>query len=92
MKHDSLPVAIIGAGPIGLAAACHLLARGEKPVVLEAGEGPGHTIRQWAHVSTFSPWEFMTDMAAVSLLEAYGWQHPPAATIPERTGSDRIVS
>jgi len=88
MKHDSLPVAIIGAGPIGLAAACHLLARGEKPVVLEAGEGPGHTIRQWAHVSTFSPWEFMTDKAAVRLLEAHGWQHPPAATIP--SGRDLI--
>ena len=88
MKHDSLPVAIIGAGPIGLAAACHLLARGEKPVVLEAGEGPGHTIRQWAHVSTFSPWEFMTDRAAVRLLEAHGWRHPPAATIP--SGRDLI--
>jgi cation diffusion facilitator CzcD-associated flavoprotein CzcO len=88
MIDDTLPIAIIGAGPIGLAAACHLLARGERPLVLEAGEGPGHAIRQWAHVSTFSPWEFMTDKAAVALLVAHGWRHPPAAAIP--TGRDLI--
>ena len=34
-------VAVVGAGPVGLAAACHLLARGEQPLVLEAGDGPG---------------------------------------------------
>lgn len=34
----SLPVAIIGAGPIGLAAAAHLHARGEAFVILEAGQ------------------------------------------------------
>ena len=62
----------------------------QKPVVLEAGEGPGHTIRQWAHVSTFSPWEFMTDRAAVRMLEAHGWR--PAAAVPSGRKSDRIVS
>jgi len=30
-------IAVIGAGPIGLAAAAHLVAKGEAPVVLEAG-------------------------------------------------------
>ena len=30
-------IAIIGAGPVGLAAAAHALARGLLPVVLEAG-------------------------------------------------------
>ena len=34
-----LPVAVIGAGPVGLAAAAHLLARGIEPLVLEAGDG-----------------------------------------------------
>ena len=32
-----LPVAVIGAGPIGLAAAARLIERGIEPVVLEAG-------------------------------------------------------
>ena len=31
-------VAIVGAGPVGLAAAAHALERGLRPVVLEAGE------------------------------------------------------
>ena len=36
-----LPVVVIGAGPQGLAAAAHLLERGEVPLVLEAGAGSG---------------------------------------------------
>ena len=41
MSARKLPVAIIGAGPVGLAAAAELLARGETPVVLEAGGAIG---------------------------------------------------
>ena len=79
----SAAVAVIGAGPIGLAAACHLLARGEQPLVLEAGDGPGHAIRQWSHVGMFSPWEMNTDKEAVKLLRAHGWRHPQADTFPK---------
>ena len=35
--NDSLPVAIIGAGPVGLAAAAHLAVRGLPFVVFERG-------------------------------------------------------
>ena len=42
MPDASLPVVVIGAGPVGLTAAAHLLARGLNPLVLEAGAGPGH--------------------------------------------------
>ena len=38
-------VAVIGAGPVGLAAAAHLLARGLEPIVFEAGERVGASIR-----------------------------------------------
>ena len=34
---NQLPVAIIGGGPVGAAAAAHLLKRGEAPVLFEAG-------------------------------------------------------
>jgi len=35
---NSLPVAVIGAGPVGLAAAAHLLQAGLTPLVLEAAD------------------------------------------------------
>ena len=46
-------VAILGAGPVGLAAAAHVLERGMEPVVLEAGPQVGHAVRQWSHVPLF---------------------------------------
>lgn len=83
---QQLPIAIIGAGPIGLAAAAHLLERGEKPIVLEAGATVGATVLQWGHVRMFSPWEFNVDAACRRLLEAGGWQMPPADELP--TGAE----
>ncbi len=92
MNATSLPVAVIGAGPIGLAAACHLLARGERPLVLEAGGGPGHAIRQWAHVSMFSPWEFNTDKAAVGAAGGPWLAASESRCDPDRRRSGRAVS
>ena len=77
-----LPVAVIGAGPVGLAAAAHLVARGIEPLVFEAGDGPGATVRDWAHVRVFSPWAFNIDPVAANLLEAEGWVAPPAEAYP----------
>lgn len=73
---DELPVAVIGAGPLGLAAAAHLLERGLEPVVLEAGDGPGSAVREWGHVRLFSPWPELIDQAAARLLESAGWTAP----------------
>src|SRR3954453_21915290 len=69
-------VAIIGAGPIGLAAAAHALEQGLKPIVLEAGPEVGHAVRQWQHVQLFSPWEYNVDCASEWLLAATGWNSP----------------
>lgn len=77
-----LPVAVIGAGPVGLAAAAHLHRYHQPFVVLEAGAEPGAAIRQWGHVRTFSPWRYMIDGAARELLEAAGWHAPDAEAIP----------
>jgi cation diffusion facilitator CzcD-associated flavoprotein CzcO len=87
----SSAVAVIGAGPIGLAAACHLLARGEQPLVLEAGDGPGHAVRQWSHVGMFSPWEMNTDKEAVKLLRAHGWRHRKPMRSPSAATSSRNI-
>jgi thioredoxin reductase len=85
----ALPVAVIGAGPIGLAAAAHLVSRGEAPVVLEAGEGAGSAIRGWAHVRLFSPWRYLVDGVTRGMLEAEGWEMPDGELAP--TGGELVA-
>src|SRR3954462_8216921 len=84
----SKTVAVIGAGPVGLAAAAHLLERGVTPVVLEAGPAVGHAVRQWSHVQLFSPWQYNVDNAAGRLLEATGWNSPDPERYP--TGGELL--
>ena len=84
----TLPVAVIGAGPVGLAAAAHLIRYQQPCVVLEAGSEPAAAVPQWAHVRTFSPWRYMIDAAAKTLLGADGWREPDPDAIP--TGGDLI--
>ncbi|MGL6244160.1 FAD-dependent oxidoreductase [Pseudomonas sp.] len=92
MENNHLPVAIIGAGPVGLAAAAHLLARGLTPLILEAGPEAGSSIEEWAHVKMFSPWEFNVDKEAAKLLLADGWTPPPENEYPTgRELLDRFV-
>jgi hypothetical protein len=85
----TLPVAVIGAGPVGLSAAAHLLSRDIEPLIFEAGESVGASVREWGHVRVFSPWEFNVDPAAEELLAAAGWDAPAADGYP--TG-DELVS
>jgi thioredoxin reductase len=81
-------VAVIGAGPVGLAAAAHALERGHRPIVLEAGPHVGHAVRQWGHVRMFSPWEYNVDSAAARLLAATGWNSPDPHHYP--TGRELV--
>ncbi len=75
-NRSDLPVVVIGAGPQGLAAAAHLLERGLRPLVLEAGDGPGAAVAEWGHVRLFSEWPELVDRAAQRLLEPTGWAAP----------------
>jgi hypothetical protein len=85
---QDLPVAVIGAGPVGLAAAAHLVSRGETPLVLEGGSGVGASVRQWAHVRLFSPWRYLVDPVARGMLEAAGWEMPEEDRTP--TGGELV--
>ncbi|MFD9074380.1 NAD(P)-binding domain-containing protein [Streptomyces lasiicapitis] len=82
----ALPIVVIGAGPIGLAAAAQLLDRGLEPLVLEAGQTAGAAVREWSHVRLFSPWAEVTDPAAEKLLAPTGWVRPDGTAYP--TGGD----
>ena len=81
-------VAIIGAGPVGLAAAAHVLERGMEPIILEAGPEAAHAVRQWQHVQLFSPWAYNVDKAAERLLAPAGWNSPDPGAYP--TGGELI--
>lgn len=77
-----LPCVIIGAGPVGLAAAAHLIERGETPLVLEAGNTAAASVLSWGHVRLFSPWRYCLDGAARRLLESHGWAAPDLDAYP----------
>lgn len=83
---DDLPVAVIGGGPVGLAAAVHLLARGLKPIVFDRASEVGAAPRDWGHVRMFSPWRYNVDRQARSLLDEHGWTAPDPETFP--TGAE----
>lgn len=82
------PVAIIGAGPVGLAAAAHLVERGFRPVIFERGATVGAAVLEWSHVRVFSPWRYNIDVAARALLERSDWAAPVGDGLP--TGGEIV--
>lgn len=87
--HDALPVAIIGAGPVGLAAAVHLVQRGLRVKVYEAGDGIATNLKDWGHVRVFTPWRYCVDQAARKRLEESGWTMPEPEAFPT---ADELVA
>ncbi len=77
-----LPVVVIGAGPVGLAAAAHLLGREIPTVVLESGSVAGAAVREWAHIRLFSPWSELVDPQAAKILAQVGWTEPASEQYP----------
>jgi cation diffusion facilitator CzcD-associated flavoprotein CzcO len=82
MGTSGLPVVVVGAGPVGLAAAAHLTGRGLDALVLEAGARAGVHVREWHAVRLFSRWAEVVDPAAEKLLAPTGWRHPDPDSYP----------
>jgi hypothetical protein len=83
-----LPVVVIGAGPVGLAAAGHLLENGLTPLVLEAGDRVGAAMTAWGHIRTFTPWRYIVDATAEKVLAPTGWSRPDVDVPP--TGAEIV--
>jgi hypothetical protein len=81
-NNEQLPVAVLGAGPVGLAAAAHLLERGLTPLVLEAGDVVAANLASYRHVRLFSPWQYNVDKAARRLLASHNWHSPDDDGLP----------
>ena len=81
-KSNVLPVAIIGAGPVGLAAAAHLTVRNQPFLLFEAGSSVASNMLSWKHISVFSPWRYNIDKAARQLLKETDWQAPDEEGLP----------
>jgi thioredoxin reductase len=85
---ETLPVVVIGAGPVGLAAAVHLVDRDLPVLVLEAGDRVGAAMSEWGHIRTFTPWQYIVDETAVKVLAPTGWTRPGERQSP--TGADIV--
>jgi thioredoxin reductase len=88
VQHPDLPVVVIGAGPVGLAAAAHLRERGLDPLVLEQGGTVGAAVSSWGHIRLFSPWRYAIDAASRRLLDDAGWVAPDLDALP--TGAELV--
>ena len=83
---SALPLLVIGAWPVGMAAAAQLAELGLPFLVLEAGDTAAASVLAWGHVRLFSPWRYDVDAAAGRLLAAAGWSRPPDDVLP--TGAE----
>jgi thioredoxin reductase len=81
MENNILPVAIIGGGAVGLAAAAHLIKRSQSFILFESGKTVGTNILNWGHIKVFSPWKYNIDKAAEELLLQSNWQSPDKESV-----------
>jgi glycine/D-amino acid oxidase-like deaminating enzyme len=81
MNTTTLPIAIIGAGPVGMAAAAQLIERGLTPIIFERGATVASAMNEWAHGRPSAAEE----RAALSASGRLGW--PSGLHLPGLLGS-----
>ena len=88
-----MPVAVLGGGPVGLAAVAKLVKRGIPAVLLESGETFGASLLDYGHVRLFSPWQYNVDPMMAEMLARHGWTPPPQDELPlAREIVDRVLT
>lgn len=85
---EHLPVAVIGGGPVGLAAAAQLVSRGIPVKLYEAGAQVGSNLLDWGHVRLFTPFRYCVDAVARRLLASHGWHMSDPEAFP--TGRELV--
>jgi len=88
MQRMELPVAVIGAGPVGLAAAAHRSSAAFARSSSRAAASVAAALLEWGHVKVFSPWRYNIDQAASRLLGPSGWKAPDPDGLP--TGGEIV--
>lgn len=79
---SSLPVAIIGGGPAGLAAAAHLVHYNQPFVLFESGYALGNHFLEYGHVRLFSAWRYNIDAVSRKLFKQHGLALPDPDHLP----------
>lgn len=82
MEIRNYPVAIIGGGPVGMAAAAHLTERKIPFILFESGNSVGASLLDWQHIAVFTPWKYNIDKAAERLLQEVDWRKPDEEGLP----------
>lgn len=83
----SIRIAILGAGPIGIEAALSAAQRGHDVHVYERDTLAAH-VRDWSHVTLFSPWSMNRSARGEALLTESGVTLEPGALFP--TGAEFV--
>lgn len=78
----NLPAVVIGTGPVGLAAAAHLVKKGKNIIILEAGSSIASNLESYRHVRLFSRWQHNIDPVSAELLKETGWVNPEPEAFP----------
>ncbi|MCB1034499.1 MAG: hypothetical protein KDD47_11770 [Acidobacteria bacterium] len=81
-SREDLPIAILGAGPVGLEAALAAAEAGRPFVLYEAGDRVASSVRDWGHVRLFSPWSMDVSDRMRRFLEAAGHEVPEGDECP----------
>lgn len=80
-------IAILGAGPIGLEAALYARFLGYDVDIYEKGQIADH-VRQWGHVTLFTPWKMNVTSLGVSAIQAQDPDWKPANSDAIPTGDE----